>query len=74
MTVLEKFISFTRELPAERLQSVESALATLMETYSGQHEFSADELAELDRRAAESNPTFSNPDEITKIFGKPFSA
>lgn len=74
MTVLERFMSFAQGLPADRLHSVETALATLMASYSDKHEFTATELAELDRRLSEANPRFSNRDDITKLFGKPFSA
>lgn len=74
MTVLEQFVSFAKALPADRLHSVERALATLMETYSGSHEFTDEELAELDRRMTEASPQFSDPAEISKLFGKPFSA
>ena len=74
MTVLEKFISFAQGLSADRRQSVESALAALMESYSDNYEFTGDELAEIDRRTANSTPELSDPDEITRLFGKPFSA
>ena len=53
MTVLETFLSFAKRLPADRLRSVEAALATVMETYSDRHEFTAAELDELRRRAAD---------------------
>ncbi len=74
MTVLEQFVSFAKALPDDRRQSVETALAALMETYSGNHEFADEELAELDRRMAEANPQFSDPAEISRLFGKPFAA
>lgn len=74
MTVLERFMSFAQGLPADRLHSVETALATLMASYSDKHEFTAAELTELDKRLAETNPKFADPADITKLFGKPFSA
>lgn len=74
MTVLESFVSFAKGLPADRLESVEAALATLMDSYSEQYEFTPAERAELDRRVADPNPAFADPDEITKLFGKPFAA
>ena len=74
MTILDKFVSFAEGLPADRLQSVEATLAALMESYSEQYDFTSAELSEIDQRIADSNPQFSNPDEITKLFGKPFSA
>ena len=73
MTVLDTFLSFAKGLPADRLQSVEAALAELMESYSEQHEFTEAELTELKRRVADPNPVFTDPAEIAAIFGKPFS-
>ena len=74
MTVLERFITFAKGLPADRRQSVEDALATLMEAYSDKYEFTGEELAEIDRRVAETDPQFARPDDITGLLGKPFSA
>ena len=74
MTMLDKFVSFAKGLPADRLQSMEATLAALMESYSDGYDFTTAELAELDRRTSVANPQFSKPDEITKLFGKPFSA
>ena len=73
MTMLETFLSFAKGLPADRLQSVEAALAALMETYSEQHAFTQNELSELDRRVAEPTPAFADPADVTALFGKPFS-
>lgn len=73
MTMLDTFVSFARDLPADRLQSVEAALAALMESYSEQYAFSDRELSELDRRVAEPKPAFADDDEIAALFGKPFS-
>ena len=72
MTVLETFVSFASRLPADRLRSVEDTLATLMETYSGEHEFTPAERKELDRRGAVENPEYADPATISKLFGKPF--
>lgn len=74
MTMLEKFVSFARGLPADRLQSMEAALAELMESYSDEHDFTAPQLAEIDRRVADANPQFAKSDDISRLFGKPFSA
>ncbi len=74
MTVLEKFLSFAQQLPADRLKSVEAALGALMATYSENRDFTAAELDVLDQRVAEAHPTFSDPDDIAKLLGKPFSA
>jgi hypothetical protein len=72
MGVLESFVSFAKRLPADRLRSIEETLSTLMETFSGAHEFTPAELAELDRRVASVNPEFADPEAISKLFGKPF--
>ena len=74
MTVLEKFLHFAERLPADRLVSIESALAEIMVSYSDRYDFSADELQAIDQRVAEAKPTFAAPDAITQLFGKPFSA
>ncbi len=74
MTMLEKFVSFAKALPSDRLESVEENLAALMESLSDKHGFSDSELSEIDRRSAIVDPEFSNPSDITKIFGKPLSA
>ena len=74
MTMLEKFMAFAKGLPADRLESVEEVLAVLMESHSDKYDLTADQLAELDRRVAEERPEFSDPEDITQLFGKPFSA
>tara|TARA_R110002124_G_scaffold42459_4_gene130592 strand:- start:380 stop:604 length:225 start_codon:yes stop_codon:yes gene_type:complete len=74
MTMLEKFMAFAKDLPADRLESVEEVLAALMETYSDKYDLTADQLAEMDRRVAEENPEYASQEAITAIFGKPFSA
>jgi DNA repair ATPase RecN len=74
MTMLEKFISFTKDLPADQLESVEQSLAALMESLSEKYGFSAEQLIELDSRMAEEHPEYASEAEITKIFGKPFNA
>jgi hypothetical protein len=74
MTSLEKFFSFAQRLPADQREAVEEALAALMDSMSERFSFSARELAEIDRRAADPAPEFSDPDDIARIFGRPFSA
>lgn len=74
MTVLEKFLQFAERLPAERLSSVEAALAEIMASHSDRYDFNAAELAMLDQRVAEEQPAFSDSGDIAKLFGKPFSA
>ncbi len=74
MTVLDSFVSFTNSLSADRRQSVEDALAALMESYADTYAFTSAELAEIDHRVAEPKPEYSSPAAITKLFGKPFRA
>lgn len=74
MTMLEKFMAFAKGLPADRLESVEEVLAALMESHSEKYDLTTEQLAEVDRRVAEERPEFSDPKDITKLFGKPFSA
>ena len=74
MTILEKFVSFAQQLPADRLKSVEAALAAVMETYAEGYDLTAAELNIIDQRVAETQPEFADPDEVTKLLGKPFSA
>jgi hypothetical protein len=74
MTMLEKFVSFAKALPSDRLESVEENLAALMVSLSDKYDFTDSELAEIDRRSAKVDPELSSTNDITKIFGKPFSA
>ena len=74
MTVLEKFLQFAERLPTDRLNSVEVALSEIMESYSDRFAFTQSEQQIIDRRVAEPKPEFSSREDITKIFGKPFSA
>jgi hypothetical protein len=74
MTVLDKFLSFAKALPADQLESVEESLAALMESMSAEHDFTPAELAELEARSTDPNPEFADPAAIAKIFGKPFRA
>lgn len=73
MTVLENFIAFASALPADQRETVEQALAALMESLSAEFEFSPAELSELDRRLAVTNPDYADPAAIASLFGKPFS-
>jgi hypothetical protein len=74
MSVLDAFVQFTDRLPADRLSSVEAALAEIMASHSEQYDFSLPELALIDQRVAAEAPEYSVSDDITKLFGKPFSA
>ena len=74
MTMLEKFMAFAKGLPADWLESVEQVLAALMESHSEKYDLTTDQLTELDQRVAEERPEFSDSEDITRLFGKPFSA
>jgi hypothetical protein len=74
MTVLENFIAFASALPADQRESVEEALAALMESLSPEYDFTPAELADIECRAADPDPRFADPAAITKLFGKPFRA
>lgn len=74
MTVLEKFVSFVKRLPAEQLGSLEANLADLMASYSEEFALTDEEISEIDKRIADPNPQFASQEEIVAIFGKPFSA
>lgn len=74
MTILEKFMQFAGRLPADRMTSVETALAEIMESYSDRYGFTSSEQQTIDQRVAETNPAFSSSEDIAKLFGKPFSA
>ena len=54
MTVLDKFIAFASALPANQRESVEEALAALMESFSAEFAFTPAELTELEGRMADS--------------------
>ena len=71
MTMLEKFLAFAKELPPERLESLEEVLEDLMTAYSAD-DLTPEEIAETDRRLAEKNPEYAEPDKIAAIFGKKF--
>jgi hypothetical protein len=73
MTVIDRFLSFTRELSAENRASVEEGLAALMDSYSERYAFTPDELSEIDHRLAEPKPEFASAQEVAALFGKPFS-
>jgi hypothetical protein len=74
MTVLENFIAFASALPADQRESVEEALAALMESLSAEYDFTPAELSEIACRAADPDAQFADPAAITKLFGKPFRA
>ncbi|MBK6707297.1 MAG: hypothetical protein IPG54_07325 [Sphingomonadales bacterium] len=72
--MLDKFLSFAKMLPADRLGPVEDALAEIMASYSDQYDFSDAERQIIDQRVSETQPSFAHPDDIKNLFGQPFSA
>lgn len=68
MTVLDRFLDFARALPADRLQTVEDVLEAIMNAAEPGVEFSATELAELDRRMAEPDPRYASGNEVESLF------
>ena len=74
MTILEKFLQFAERLPDDRLNSVEAALAEIMESYSDRFAFTPAEQLTIDQRTAEAKPEFASAEDVSKLFGKPFSA
>ncbi|WEK45892.1 MAG: hypothetical protein P0Y56_12770 [Candidatus Andeanibacterium colombiense] len=71
MTTLEKFVAFAEALPSERRQEVEDLLADLMAAEGAEGDFTAEELAELDRRLANPNPRYADPKDIAVVSGLP---
>ena len=45
-----------------------------MESYSDQFDFTLSEQQTIDQRFAEAQPEFASSEDITELFGKPFSA
>lgn len=74
MTVLEKFLQFVEHLTVDHLNSIDAALATIMESHSGRYGLVDTEQQLVDQRFVKPKPEFSSSEDITKIFGKPFSA
>ncbi|MEY4501101.1 MAG: hypothetical protein RIS52_991, partial [Pseudomonadota bacterium] len=65
-TMLEKFVSFAKALPSDRLESVEENLAALMVSLSDKYDFTDSELAEIDMRSAKVDPEFSSTNAIPR--------
>ena len=74
MTILKKFLHFAEHLPADRLNSVEAALAEIMESCSDGYGFTASEQQLIDQRVTETKPAFSSSEDIAGLCGKRFSA
>lgn len=73
MTLIDQFIAFAKALPTDQRAPVEDALGLIMATYSGDAEFSASELAELDRRLAAAKSEYASASDIADLLGKPFA-
>ena len=73
MTMLERFIAFTRDLPADRQIAVEEAMAAIMASHKRDVEFTDAELGELDRRVAEPKRGYAAAEDIEILLGKRFS-
>lgn len=73
MTSIDQFVAFAKALPLDRRAPVEEALDAIMATYAGDAHFGAAELAELDRRLAETKPQYSSARDIENLLGKPFA-
>jgi hypothetical protein len=71
--MLESFIRFARKLPADHLHEVEDALADIMANFGAEHDFTSEELGELDRRMQDSNPEYASDNDVKAIFSKPFT-
>ena len=67
MTILERFIAFTEGLAPERLRRVEEILEAIMHD-DGEAGFTPEQLAELDRRLAEPDPQYADPEDVEAIF------
>ena len=68
MTIFEKFAEFAERLPQDRRQVYEELLADLMAGENTDGEFTAAELAELERRMADPSPKYADPEEVEAIF------
>ena len=73
MTLIDQFVAFAKALPMNRRAPVEEALGSIMATYSGDTDFNAAELAELDRRLTEPAPGYASTSDIADLLGKPFA-
>jgi hypothetical protein len=67
MTIIEKFVAFAQGLPPEQLRLVEEVLEGLMDG-DVEGDFTAEQLAELDRRLADPNPRYADREEVEALF------
>ena len=68
MSVLEKFVAYAEAQPEERRREIDAILASIMDPESPEFEFTAEELAELDRRMADPDPKYADPTEVEAVF------
>ena len=64
MSILEKFVAFAEALPDDRRVEIEEILSDLMGAGSANCEFSAEEIAELDRRCADESEGWIDGDVV----------
>jgi|GEM_PF-3337428 len=69
MSIIEKFVDFTRTLDAARLAEVEHELVVIMATNSEKPRLTAEQMAEDDRRFDDPNPEYADPADINTILG-----
>jgi len=67
MTTLEKFVSFTEALSPERRRLMEEVLEDLMAD-SAEEDFTPDQLTELERRLADPDPKYADPEAVEALF------
>lgn len=72
MTVLDSFLDFATRLGDAERADIEETLAAIMESYDNRHDFSPEEMAEIERRMAEPNPAMASDDDVRRIFGHAF--
>lgn len=72
MTVLDSFIAFASALPPDQRETMDEALAALMDQFSSGPDFTPAEMAEIERRMAEPDPEYADPADIARIFGRAF--
>lgn len=64
MTMLKKFVAFAEALPSDRRVEIEEILSDLMGADSADCEFTAEEIAELDRRCADETEDWIDGDVV----------
>ena len=72
MTMLDRFIAFAKDAPADLRESIDNAMGAIIATHAGDGEFDESELAILDQRLAEPKPEYAAQETIAELLGKPF--